>query len=372
MDPRQSELLSFAARVVELPRHGARVSTYKPAVLIALLDLCLERTRSDGTPPSTVTTGQIADKVIALYWPQVRRFEGDILNQHCSGKAKIPRIVADARWRSPERNLGAFRRGDIDRYAQLVGDVEWELIKSTLPRLQALGAEGDEFLFAAPWRCSGEGCDPCADLLDHQGRALSRSEVAEDPELRTLRFHGEASGYLAHLHGFLRPLLEREWVESVAAFNRLSACSLHDFLFGADPQALGGLVEPLLALEDQCVCFYCRQALAGKVVVDHFIPWSRSADNDLANLVVAHSHCAERKRGHLAALHHVERWRYRNESGDLDEIAAEHEWEHEPDRSLGIARANYLNLPDAIPLWAIDDEFEAMEAPRARAVLGGM
>lgn len=371
MDPRQSELLSFAARVVDIPHYGARVSTYKPAALIALLDLCLEQTQNDGAPPEAVTTAQIAEKVVALYWPQVRRFEGGILNQHCAGKARIPRIIADARSHDPPRSHGAFRRAHPGRHAQLVDDVEWELIKSTLPRLQELGHGAEEFIFTAPWRLQGESCDLCAYLVDRGGHPLTRDDVARDPERRTLRFVGSAAGYLAGLHGLLRPLLEREWVESVASFNRLPlGRSLHDFLFGVDARALGDLVEPLLALEEQSVCFYCRSALSGRVIVDHFIPWSRSADNDLANLVVAHGHCAERKRGHLAALHHVERWRLRNDFGDLAAIAVEHDWEHEQGRSLGIARANYLNLPREIPLWAIDDVFEPIEAPRARAVLG--
>ena len=50
--------------------------TYKYAVLLALIDVCLEHTQNSGAPPEMVTTRQLADKVVELYWPHSVPFAG--------------------------------------------------------------------------------------------------------------------------------------------------------------------------------------------------------------------------------------------------------------------------------------------------------
>lgn len=64
----RDDAIALAERILQLLDQGSFVSTYKYAVLLGLLDLCLERTSPDGTPPAELTTRELAEKVIELYW----------------------------------------------------------------------------------------------------------------------------------------------------------------------------------------------------------------------------------------------------------------------------------------------------------------
>ena len=68
-DTDQRGAIGFAEKFLELLDEGRYTATYKYAVLLALLDVCLERTQSSGAAPETVTTRQLADKIVELYWP---------------------------------------------------------------------------------------------------------------------------------------------------------------------------------------------------------------------------------------------------------------------------------------------------------------
>ena len=82
----------------------------------------------------------------------------------------------------------------------------------------------------------------------------------------------------------------------------------------------------------------------------------------LENLVVAHARCNAQKRGFLAAVAHVGHWRARTRSGspvsaELDRVAEAIGWTRHPDRTLGVARALYLRLPEDARLWLRGEEF---------------
>ncbi|TMA49195.1 MAG: hypothetical protein E6J81_03800 [Deltaproteobacteria bacterium] len=59
--------LALAERILELLDQGRFTATYKYAVLLALLDLCLENAASDGAAPDLLTTRQLAVKIVELY-----------------------------------------------------------------------------------------------------------------------------------------------------------------------------------------------------------------------------------------------------------------------------------------------------------------
>ena len=61
--------IGFAEKLLELLDEGRYTSTYKFAVLLALMDLCLEGTLASGAAPEMLTTTQLASKVVELYWP---------------------------------------------------------------------------------------------------------------------------------------------------------------------------------------------------------------------------------------------------------------------------------------------------------------
>src|SRR5688500_11927519 len=96
----RDEAIAFAEKVLALLRQGAFSSTYKYAVLIGLIDLNLEGFTSAGTPPTSVTSYQLAEVVTRLYWPQVAPFEaaaGVVLRQNAGRQAEIVATIANAR-----------------------------------------------------------------------------------------------------------------------------------------------------------------------------------------------------------------------------------------------------------------------------------
>jgi hypothetical protein len=160
----------------------------------------------------------------------------------------------------------------------------------------------------------------------------------------------------------------------VARMNRLEEARLEAFLFGTVRIGLERVRPGLQELQHDR-CFYCDGALARSPRlaphVDHFIPWSRYPNDAIENLVVAHERCNGQKRDFLAAADHVARWMERL-AGDaqLREVAEHAGWEHDADRSLGVARGIYLRLPGDMPLWLRGSEFAADDVRRVRALLG--
>ena len=68
--------IRFAERLLALLDQGKFTSTYKYAVLLALMDLVLEQTDLSGLSPQVITTRQLADKVVEIYWSHTNPFEG--------------------------------------------------------------------------------------------------------------------------------------------------------------------------------------------------------------------------------------------------------------------------------------------------------
>ena len=79
--------LPFLEKLLQVLGQGGFSATYKYAVLPGLMDLCIEA----GHPPSSVTTAQLARRVVELYWPQVRPFRalGRVLDQNRGVPATI-------------------------------------------------------------------------------------------------------------------------------------------------------------------------------------------------------------------------------------------------------------------------------------------
>ena len=62
------EMIDFAVRLVELITTASTTSSYKYALLMALVDLCQENAGHAGGPVGRVTTRQVATTVLGLYW----------------------------------------------------------------------------------------------------------------------------------------------------------------------------------------------------------------------------------------------------------------------------------------------------------------
>lgn len=363
-DPEQGAI-RFGEKLLTLLDAGSFTATYKYAVILALLDLCLEHADRSGTPPSSLTTRQMAEKTIELYWPQTVPFDFSdqelVLRQSTSRQAAIvSRIMRYRKDSSPDpyTALHRARLADPESFEQLVGFVEWKLIEMPLPRLQQLGRFYDPFIYQIGWDTS----------ITH------RKVRGKDFDNRILLMPG-AGERLVRLTGLIRPLVYREWAGMVARINRdvVEDYRLEEFLFGVKRWGAGRLLSPLCELQDNR-CFYCGGTLTSRAQVDHFIPWARYPDDGVENLVASHRRCNGSKRDFLAARDHVARWMQRfdltrPQARQLVELAESAAWQHDSGRTLGVARAVYLNLPEGAKLWAGIDLFEDAEHSALQSAL---
>ncbi|MCC6995795.1 MAG: hypothetical protein IT370_14385 [Deltaproteobacteria bacterium] len=356
--------IAFAERVLALLAQARATSTYKYAVLLGLIDVCLERVDRTGHAPEMVTTRQLAEKVLELYWPHTVPFGASaprVLHQNRSGKAEILTLIEEFRRqhaRDPSAPLSRAERSAPRAHRALIENIEWKLVEMPLPRLQRFGAQDDRFIYQIDWD-------------EHiKRRAFTGTDFSN-----AIRFVSGAGEHLVRLAGLLRPLLQRRWAADVASLNDdlVKDAELEEFLFGSQRIALGAVCDHLRELQGGR-CFYCDGQLR-KPQVDHFIPWARVPINAIENLVVADQACNGGKRDHLAATGHVERWsaRLRDHGPDLRQIAEFAGWQQAPERVLGVARAAYLLLAPSALLWSElrsrEQVFVAPDLPKLRRAL---
>lgn len=359
-----------AERVVMLLEAGSFSATYKQAVLVGLMDLCIAHCSARGSPPTSVTTRQLAGRVIELYWPHTLRWADNqdervlIQNGAARGgraRAKIVRLVQEFRQKvelldayAPSLEKG--RRHQQKAYEKLVRNIEWTLIEMPLPKLQRVGGQETAWLYRINWDDKRNA--PTLSTI----RAYQRGEqVGFDNQIR---FQPGVAEAFARMAGILRPFVLQHWAAKIAALNDLPEAKLSDFLFGVDRSSLARVRQPLVELQES-KCFYCGKRMTGSADVDHFIPWARQPDNGLHNLVAAHPKCNNAKRDFLADSAHIGRWRARAglKAHALSAIAAETAWELGDVRVLGVARSLYLGLPEDARLWSKRGEFEVADRP---------
>ena len=356
--------IGFAEKLLELLDEGRYTSTYKFAVLLALMDLCLEGTLASGAAPEMLTTSQLASKVVELYWPHTVPLTltgpGVVLRQSTTGQAEVVSAIREFRAKhAPYASTPHWqsRIAAPAAYQQLVRDVEWKLIEMPLPRLQTMGHEQREFIYRIHWDAR----------VQRRGvAAYQRGEPgAFDNAVLLLPGIGE---YFVQLAGLLRPLIQRRWASMIAQVNQLEEAQLETFLFGAVRTPTATIRAGIWEIQDKR-CFYCEEKLLEPTQgeVDHFVPWSRYPDDSLDNFVVADRRCNGNKSSSLAAHPHLERWRRRFAVGSpyfgqLDDLARSARWDRRPDRSLNVARAIYPRLPQDARLWLRGSEFIAPDS----------
>lgn len=363
--------IAFAEKVLELLDEGRRTATYKFAVLLALIDLCLEQAQATGVAPDVLTTRQVADRIVEIYWPHTLPFGGRrgprVLRQNAGGQAEIVSAIARFRERyAPDPSVPRWesRLAAPEAYERLVRDVEWKLIQMPLPRLQMMGQAHEPFIYEIHW--------------DHTVRraAVDRYLAGDGGTFdNRLVLRPGVGEYLRQLNGVLRPLVQRRWAAMVAQLNQLEESQLDAFLFGADRAQTAKIRAGLWEIQD-ARCFYCEARVGDPAAahVDHFIPWARYPDDGLENLVVANVACNGYKSSSLAAAHHVARWARRfaadaPERTQLVALAERTAWERRDRRTLGVARAIYHRLPDDARLWLRRREFVTPDRPVIAAAL---
>lgn len=365
----ERDAIAFGEKVLALLDQGKFTATYKYAVLLALIDACLEGADAHGRPPALVTPEHLAGRVVELYWPQARRYgtaahEATVLRQNRTGQAEIVTLIGRFKTRAGQGEEPALHRArlaDPQGYAHLVAEVAWKLVEMPLPRLQRFGA-GEPFLYDISW-----------DLR------VARRDYLQRPQDFAVRLRPGVGDHLVRLAGLLRPLIQQQWAEQVVQYNRADVpelatrADLDAFLFGTDRADLAPVRRELRALQHHR-CLYCGSELLGTVHVDHFLPWARYPDDGIHNLVAAHPACNTSKRDSLAAADHVQTWSarfHRTEArAQLDRVAADRRWPAHAERTLSVARAVYLRLPDDARLWLAGDEFVAPDPALLAVALG--
>lgn len=350
--PGELAVAGFAERLLEVIDSGRRTATYKLALLMALLDLCVRRGGPDGRPPQVLYTREIAERVAAIYWPQVLPYrrgpEVIELRQITQPRSAIIGAVLDFRQAaeaSGVASLSQARQRLASEYSQMLDRVEVAVAEQPLPRLQTVGSSEQSlpFLYDLGW----------GPRESFSVRRLRRDGPAGLP----VPLRAGAGEQLVRLAPLIRPLLELHWTRMVAAINQVATeeQQLHRHLFGRDrltpPQALR---EGLIHLQAGR-CFYCRRLLHRSPEADHFIPRVRCGIDAVENLVLADRACNSDKRDLLPAPPLVDTWAHRNlEHGAvLARLASDSGWDSDASGTLAVARSIYRRLPAGpAPFWS--------------------
>jgi 5-methylcytosine-specific restriction endonuclease McrA len=314
----------------------ATATIYKLALLLSIIDICMERPADDDSLSFAIGVHELAEHVTGQYWAHTDPFPGSssggILRQSGTGQAEIVSLIQRFR----DQNAGSrplFGTSELTSpVTKLVADVAWKLAEMPLPRLQRIGGSVVPVLYDVGW-------DESISRRDFQASGFDRS----------ITLHPGVAGQLVRLASLLRPLIERHWASRVTVYNRLSEGELEHFLFRRTRLDALQMRGPLLELQGH-TCFYTGASLDPRHAdVDHFIPWSRSPNNAIENLVVADRKVNNNKSNHLAAVQHIEKWTTRNtqQAHTLANIAAAQHWLSNPEPTLGVARSIYLGLPPA-------------------------
>lgn len=332
--------LTLGQHLVGVLESGARVATYKLAVLVALLEHCVEHVPAHPDAEVSVDLTELAERVVALYWRQVRDFDGQYLRQSSNTVARIPdavrHLAAETRSSGREITLDIAARRDPALYRRTIETVRITLVRQPLHRLQRVpgSAGGSTFLYDDSW----------------MNDAVSKARI--DEHHNAIVLYAGVCFALARLSGLLKPGLLLAWVDDVRRMNPFLSEAVPDLeghLFGTDRVALQRPRAVLLS-EFGDRCFYCATRVGNTSHVDHVLPWSRVGIDGLANLVLACARCNSSKSQLLPDRLHVTRALDRDVDR-LSALATEIEWPVQYTRVVTAARGLYASQPENSPLW---------------------
>ena len=360
----------FLERLLALLARGSFTTTYKYALLLALIDLNLEGA-GRGAPVTSLTTRQLAERVVTLYWPHTRPFQGRDLAQSRAGQGESSVLRSSRALRAavaphdtmPQRAAKADPAG----YARLIDEVEWVFVREPIPRLQVIGGAQELFLYRVEWtiqQSSGAPIDPDLPLLTR--RAFRSGEI---PNL--IRLLPGVHERLVGLAAVLRPLIHRQWTDLVAQMNRLPERTLEDHLFGRAREDLEPVRRPLWDLQ-RGRCFYCGGAVPlTSAQVDHVLPWSRFAEDAIQNLVVADGPCNLSKRDFMAGWEPLEPWLHRDDA-HLVALAEAVDWPQGQARVRSTCAVAYRHMSPGTPLWRGRGALRGLHEDEQRQILAAL
>ena len=284
--PTADEQIKFLVNLQRLLDEGSFVASYKFALLLALADLSIEH-GSDSGAPLTVDTFAIAEKFVQYYWRQAVPYPSPVnprvLKQNTDRQAAIVNAVLAARSAYGDSLAAAMQ--DVTAWKRLVGKVARVVVVMPLWKLQTVGGERLDFLYA-------------------------RTENVRAVELRP----GIAFCF-RKFHALITDIVRGAWLRYVRQQNLDvvgETADLNEFLFSSERNNLAA-VRPVLLDIQRGRCFYCERDIPlGLAHVDHFIAWSRYPTDLGHNFVLADDRCNGKKRDRLPAVEHLAHWTERN------------------------------------------------------------
>lgn len=316
-----------------------RTATYKLATLMALVEHCIETLPERPEDAVRVPLPELAHRVLAIYWHQVRPFDGHELRQSTQPRARIL-IAVNALRASAGRGAGSVESARLRApaaYQSAISEVVLCLAQQPLHRLQRLpgSSASDPFLYDDSF------------LHDH----VSRSTLLDHGD--SIELKPGVAYSLARLAGLLKPALEIMWVEDVRRMNKFLDAEVPDVaghLFGRERTALTTVREPFKEAFGPH-CFYCSTHLPTNNPIDHVLPWSLVGIDGLSNLVLACARCNGDKSGSLPAVRLVDQVLQRDRH-ILEQIASDLQWPTQHERVVAAARGIYRGQPSGVPTWS--------------------
>ena len=286
------QLVALGVQLLDLVRNGSRTTTYKPATLLALIDVLAVHADAAGRVPDEIPLEALGARVVALYWPQVREYDGldrtGVVLRQISDRQKgsvilreVRALYEDARERGIRSPAQAALLMPAEHRAA-VRLVARNLSRYPLARLQRPGEYREGQPYDRP-------------LYDDTVFGSERQGIG------VLQLHQGVGERLLALSALLTPVLQHEWAQQVASLNALPSEDLHGHLFGRERSDLGRVREALRDLQQGC-CLYCGAPLRGQGQVDHVVPWSLHPQDAIENLVLAHDRCNGSKSAYLLDL----------------------------------------------------------------------
>jgi hypothetical protein len=239
-------------------------------------------------------------------------------------------------------SLFRFKQAAADRWDHLVVEVDQVVRDMPLWKLQTVGEERLEFLYA------------------HLGKG------------RRITLKPGAAYCFRAFYELVRDLIEGAWVRFVQKVNapRLgTAADLGTFLFGEERASLDAY-RPILLDVQGGACLYCKKQLTGKTHVDHFVPWSRYPADLGHNFVLAHERCNNAKLDFLAAEDHLAAWAERNRqhSAELRERLVDAALPCDPAATVQIAKWVYQQTEKSKgQVWVKDKVLRQLGADWAKS-----
>jgi len=294
MNSVMQQQLDFIAYIQRMLVEGDFSATYKFALLHAIADVCVEQSPLSDDNTLDIKLPVLADKLLSLYWHHAMPFsaehtgESALLKQNTGTQSKVISVLFECQ-QNNIRNMRQLKQSSL--YKPAFAAAMHTLKTGPLWRLQILARQEECFLY--PHKLLGSG-----------------------RETKYIRLNAGIASCFRRFYDLVVYLARNAWLQKIQSIKHNQALigrqsQLQDFLFGVDRNALTKAKPVLIELQTN-QCFYCRKPMKGDVEVDHFIPFSRYA-NDLGhNFVAAHRTCNNNKRDFLAAPIHRARWQEQN------------------------------------------------------------